>query len=168
MSNPDGAAGPYVANEKKPVGGNIIAHASTTRCILITLNLLQSLISAMLQLAAQEGSGCKSPGQDLRLALSPRIRDDVRNSSEWHRRPGRRVRRVIHGSCFSSVLYASDCCCYVTLLYLTLTHGSRSYSMIQMFYSSSPSASYYYNVLPEASLQWLNGDDPVEWTTTTS
>ncbi|KAH9944299.1 putative RAD1 protein [Epithele typhae] len=31
MSNPDGAAGPYAANEKKPVGGNIIAHASTTR-----------------------------------------------------------------------------------------------------------------------------------------
>ena len=31
MSNPDGAAGPYVANEKKPVGWNIIAHASTTR-----------------------------------------------------------------------------------------------------------------------------------------
>ena len=33
MSNPDASAGPYVANEKKPIGGNIIAHASTTRCV---------------------------------------------------------------------------------------------------------------------------------------
>ncbi|TFY58254.1 hypothetical protein EVJ58_g6526 [Rhodofomes roseus] len=31
MSNPDASAGPYAANEKKPVGGNILAHASTTR-----------------------------------------------------------------------------------------------------------------------------------------
>ncbi|KAI0825040.1 putative RAD1 protein [Trametes gibbosa] len=31
MSNPDASAGPYMANEKKPVGGNILAHASTTR-----------------------------------------------------------------------------------------------------------------------------------------
>ncbi|KAF7436751.1 recombinase rad51 [Pleurotus ostreatus] len=31
MSNPDAAAGPYAGNEKKPIGGNIIAHASTTR-----------------------------------------------------------------------------------------------------------------------------------------
>jgi len=31
MSNPDASAGPYVGNEKKPVGGNILAHASTTR-----------------------------------------------------------------------------------------------------------------------------------------
>ncbi|KAL1951839.1 hypothetical protein VTO73DRAFT_988 [Trametes versicolor] len=31
MSNPDASAGPYMANEKKPVGGNIMAHASTTR-----------------------------------------------------------------------------------------------------------------------------------------
>jgi len=31
MSNPDASAGPYAANEKKPIGGNIIAHASTTR-----------------------------------------------------------------------------------------------------------------------------------------
>ena len=31
MSNPDASAGPYAANEKKPIGGNIMAHASTTR-----------------------------------------------------------------------------------------------------------------------------------------
>ncbi|KAJ3573673.1 hypothetical protein NP233_g2293 [Leucocoprinus birnbaumii] len=31
MSNPDAAAGPYAGNEKKPIGGNIMAHASTTR-----------------------------------------------------------------------------------------------------------------------------------------
>ncbi|KAJ3842585.1 Rad51-domain-containing protein [Lentinula raphanica] len=31
MSSPDAAAGPYAGNEKKPIGGNIMAHASTTR-----------------------------------------------------------------------------------------------------------------------------------------
>ncbi|EPQ60561.1 Rad51-domain-containing protein [Gloeophyllum trabeum ATCC 11539] len=31
MSNPDASANPYTANEKKPIGGNIMAHASTTR-----------------------------------------------------------------------------------------------------------------------------------------
>jgi len=31
MSSPDASAGPYASNEKKPIGGNIIAHASTTR-----------------------------------------------------------------------------------------------------------------------------------------
>jgi len=31
MSTPDAAAGPYAGNEKKPIGGNIMAHASTTR-----------------------------------------------------------------------------------------------------------------------------------------
>ncbi|KAI0706623.1 DNA recombination and repair protein Rad51, partial [Earliella scabrosa] len=30
-TNPDGAAGPYVANKKKPVGSNNLAHASATR-----------------------------------------------------------------------------------------------------------------------------------------
>lgn len=34
MSNPDAAAGPYAGNEKKPIGGNIMAHASTTRLAL--------------------------------------------------------------------------------------------------------------------------------------
>lgn len=33
MSNPDAAAGPYAGNEKKPIGGNIMAHASTTRYV---------------------------------------------------------------------------------------------------------------------------------------
>ncbi|KAI0348554.1 Rad51-domain-containing protein [Trametopsis cervina] len=34
MSNPDASAGPYVGNDKKPIGGNILAHASTTRYCL--------------------------------------------------------------------------------------------------------------------------------------
>ena len=33
MSNPDASAGPYASNEKKPIGGNIMAHASTTRYV---------------------------------------------------------------------------------------------------------------------------------------
>ncbi|TBU35349.1 hypothetical protein BD309DRAFT_745816 [Dichomitus squalens] len=40
MSNPDGAAGPYAANEKKPVGGNILAHASTTRYVSLLLGVV--------------------------------------------------------------------------------------------------------------------------------
>jgi DNA repair protein RAD51 len=32
MSSPDAALG-YGANEKKPIGGNILAHASTTRFV---------------------------------------------------------------------------------------------------------------------------------------
>jgi len=31
MSSPDAAAGPYAGGGVKPIGGNIIAHASTTR-----------------------------------------------------------------------------------------------------------------------------------------
>lgn len=33
MSSPDAAAGPYAGNDKKPIGGNIMAHASTTRFV---------------------------------------------------------------------------------------------------------------------------------------
>ena len=33
MSSPDAAAGPYAGNDKKPIGGNILAHASTTRYV---------------------------------------------------------------------------------------------------------------------------------------
>ena len=29
----DGAAAMFAADPKKPIGGNIIAHASTTRCV---------------------------------------------------------------------------------------------------------------------------------------
>ncbi|KAF8482174.1 Rad51-domain-containing protein [Russula ochroleuca] len=35
MSSPDAGAGPYASNEKKPIGGNILAHASTTRSVFI-------------------------------------------------------------------------------------------------------------------------------------
>ena len=35
MSNPDASAGPYAGNEKKPIGGNIMAHASTTRHVFL-------------------------------------------------------------------------------------------------------------------------------------
>ena len=37
MSNPDASAGPYASNEKKPIGGNIMAHASTTRHVILVL-----------------------------------------------------------------------------------------------------------------------------------
>lgn len=31
MSSPDASAGMFAGNDKKPIGGNIMAHASTTR-----------------------------------------------------------------------------------------------------------------------------------------
>ena len=57
MSNPDGAAGPYVANEKKPVGGNILAHASTTRYDLHILMLSQTLMPPPDSVQLRKGRG---------------------------------------------------------------------------------------------------------------
>lgn len=34
MADPSGAMGPFMGDMKKPVGGNILAHASTTRLSL--------------------------------------------------------------------------------------------------------------------------------------
>lgn len=39
MSSPDAAAGPYAGNEKKPIGGNIMAHASTTRYVPVIVQI---------------------------------------------------------------------------------------------------------------------------------
>lgn len=44
MSTPDAAAGPYASNEKKPIGGNIMAHASTTRYNVLVNIVVSSLI----------------------------------------------------------------------------------------------------------------------------
>jgi DNA repair protein RAD51 len=33
MSSPDASAAMFGGNDKKPIGGNILAHASTTRCV---------------------------------------------------------------------------------------------------------------------------------------
>ena len=43
MSNPDASAGPYAGNEKKPIGGNIMAHASTTRRVISHFHSLEIL-----------------------------------------------------------------------------------------------------------------------------
>ncbi|KAI0068261.1 hypothetical protein BV25DRAFT_1818648 [Artomyces pyxidatus] len=59
MSNPDASAGPYASNEKKPIGGNILAHASTTRWVV------------------------SSHIPD--YSVSSRVRDDICHPSEWHR-----------------------------------------------------------------------------------
>lgn len=48
MSNPDASAGPYAANEKKPIGGNIMAHASTTRLAAIFHFLLVPMAHSLL------------------------------------------------------------------------------------------------------------------------
>ena len=63
MSNPDASAGPYVGNEKKPVGGNILAHASTTRWVYCVVNELRA--HGISQNTAEEGQGKYSPSKDL-------------------------------------------------------------------------------------------------------
>lgn len=59
MSQPDAAAGPYAGNDKKPIGGNIMAHASTTRYAIGPKEFvkpLQILIYFILQIATTKGS----------------------------------------------------------------------------------------------------------------
>jgi RecA/RadA recombinase len=49
VANPDASANPYTANEKKPIGGNIMAHASTTRyvlCFVLKKHLFNLSVSA--------------------------------------------------------------------------------------------------------------------------
>lgn len=56
MSSPDAGAGPYASNEKKPIGGNILAHASTTRYALLFPRSEEATISTLFtQLATEEG-----------------------------------------------------------------------------------------------------------------
>ncbi|KAG6851179.1 hypothetical protein H0H93_015189 [Arthromyces matolae] len=62
MSNPDAAAGPYAGNEKKPIGGNIMAHASTTRYVTdIVPRAMDIEITISLQLKKARGNtrSCK-------------------------------------------------------------------------------------------------------------
>ena len=55
MSSPDAAAGPYAGNEKKPIGGNIMAHASTTRyASLFTVPFLYPILQITLSLGAEQ------------------------------------------------------------------------------------------------------------------
>lgn len=61
MSTPDAAPGAY-GNEKKPIGGNIMAHASTTRYVPHTPEpCLRCLTSCRLQLKKGRGNNrnCK-------------------------------------------------------------------------------------------------------------
>jgi DNA repair protein RAD51 len=60
MSSPDAAPGAY-GNEKKPIGGNIMAHASTTRYVRSPLNLVRLLTRRRLQLKKGRGNNrtCK-------------------------------------------------------------------------------------------------------------
>ena len=55
MSNPDASAGPYAGNEKKPIGGNIMAHASTTRYAV--LGILPFLNSSLSRLQLKKARG---------------------------------------------------------------------------------------------------------------
>ena len=58
MSNPDAAAGPYAGNEKKPIGGNIMAHASTTRYVHPhRLGLASELTVCVLSLQLKKARG---------------------------------------------------------------------------------------------------------------
>jgi DNA repair protein RAD51 len=57
MSSPDAAAGMFAGNDKKPIGGNILAHASTTRFVFLCLRLRQGLIPFNHRLQLKKGRG---------------------------------------------------------------------------------------------------------------
>jgi len=42
VANPDGAAAMFGTDPKKPIGGNIMAHASTTRCVQCAIHTQQT------------------------------------------------------------------------------------------------------------------------------
>ena len=46
MTADPGATMSFQADPKKPIGGNILAHASTTRCVLIVWKLMSSILGA--------------------------------------------------------------------------------------------------------------------------
>jgi DNA repair protein RAD51 len=56
MSSPDAAAGMYSSNEKKPIGGNIMAHASTTR-YLFSCSYLKTTNDAFARLQLRKARG---------------------------------------------------------------------------------------------------------------
>jgi hypothetical protein len=87
MSSPDATAGPYASNEKKPIGGNILAHASTTRCVSVLLRSSRVVLMGYFQSATQEGPREYTNLQNLRLTLPTGIRNDICDSSERDWRP---------------------------------------------------------------------------------
>jgi hypothetical protein len=77
MSSPDAAAGPYAGNDKKPIGGNIMAHASTTRFVSFVLpgNFLTDSHTLL-------DCNCEKVGRILAYARSmiPRVFQKVRRT----------------------------------------------------------------------------------------
>ena len=57
MSSPDASAAMFGGNDKKPIGGNILAHASTTRCVRIALVDLVFITPSTSRLQLKKGKG---------------------------------------------------------------------------------------------------------------
>lgn len=69
VANPDASANPYTANEKKPIGGNIMAHASTTRSVYSYFSVWEVLLTGHAQVTITEGPREHTCMQDLRLTV---------------------------------------------------------------------------------------------------
>jgi DNA repair protein RAD51 len=57
MSSPDASAAMFGGNDKKPIGGNILAHASTTRCVSIAAMHFAVIIPSTSRLQLKKGKG---------------------------------------------------------------------------------------------------------------
>ena len=57
MSSPDASAAMFGGNDKKPIGGNILAHASTTRCVSVVSIHLFVIMPSTSRLQLKKGKG---------------------------------------------------------------------------------------------------------------
>src|SRR5258706_5535287 len=57
MSSPDASAAMFGGNDKKPIGGNILAHASTTRCVSIVVIHFIVIMPSTSRLQLKKGKG---------------------------------------------------------------------------------------------------------------
>jgi len=57
MSSPDASAAMFGGNDKKPIGGNILAHASTTRCVSVVAIHFVVMMQSTSRLQLKKGKG---------------------------------------------------------------------------------------------------------------
>ena len=77
----------FQADPKKPIGGNIIAHASTTRYVGQLSSILVSVTEMFdCQDLSEEREGRDQDCQDLRQPRPPGERGDLRHHQRRHRR----------------------------------------------------------------------------------
>lgn len=89
VSSPEAGPGGGGNSTKTPIGGNIIAHASTTRHAFLPFLTLRSslLTNRSVQGATEKSARDDSYRQNLRQPLPSRERAKIRHSGRRHRGP---------------------------------------------------------------------------------